>query len=193
MRSADAAVALARRATVRIPSAQQGTLRLADDYQASPLARFHRTYYECCEEPKEEDVRPVLPPCAARVLENPHCALLQPAGIQHIVRVLMALGWPPRPIARLIQSKFEEDHGWGERWSFYNPAVRADFYTRLFAGMVACGQDGLADFNSVSHIEKEYCSDAVCGCDLRVYRRSLEERKDHERLGGRPFNRLFSA
>ncbi len=50
-----------------------------------------------------------LPPCARRILTQPNDALLKPAGIRHVVRSLLALGWHPRHIAGLIRSKYERD------------------------------------------------------------------------------------
>lgn len=192
MRDPAAAAKLARRAPAKIPDASDGTARLAEAYRGSDLAHFHRRYYAAGAR-RAEAAPPSLPPCAAKILERPNDLLLQPAGIQHLVRILLAFGWAPRDVAKLIQGKFEEDHGWGARWETYDPARRADFYTRLFAGAIACQSDRLVDLNSVSHIEKGCCSPAECACDLSVFRRSLEERVIHERLGRRPFNRLLLA
>jgi hypothetical protein len=191
MRDPTAVKQLATRASASIPDASLGTSRLTECYGRSELARFHRRYYSAADDRHGE--MPELPPCAEKILQCPNDLLLQPAGIQHIVRVLLALGWNPRCIARLIWEKFGEDHAWGERWNIYDPARRADFYTRLFSGALVTGADGMVDLNSVSHIEKGCCSAAECACDLSVFRRSLEERLTHERLGRRPFNRLFSA
>ena len=51
---------------------------------------------------------------------------------------MLALGWHPRHIAGLICSKYDRDFGWTQ---FVNvdPATRADFYTRVFAGLFAAG------------------------------------------------------
>jgi hypothetical protein len=70
----------------------------------------------------------------------PNDRLLKPAGIQLVTRVLLADGWHPRHIAGLIRSKFENPiFGWGVDWHDYEPSTRADFYTRLFAGLWATG------------------------------------------------------
>lgn len=61
------------------------------------------------------------------------------------MRILLALGWHPRHIAGLIRSKYERDYGWGERWSHDEVSSRADFYTRVFAGLVLVGQDELQE------------------------------------------------
>jgi hypothetical protein len=53
--------------------------------------------------------------------------------------------------------------------------VRADFYTRLFAGLLAVGRDQLVDFNCVSTQEKGLCPGVPCGWDLRTLRESLLE------------------
>lgn len=197
MRDAGKAAQLAKRASVCIPEAALGTSRFVRAYSDSRLAQFHLDYYEAGRSATESaaggGIEAALPRCARKILQHPNDLLLQPGGMQHIVRTLLALGWRPRNIARLIQRLFEEDHNWGERWKIYEPARRADFYTRLFSGAVFCGYDGLVDFNSISHIEKGYCSVEECECDLSVFRRSLQERLTYERLGCRPFNRLFSS
>jgi hypothetical protein len=46
-------------------------------------------------------------------------------------------GWHPRHVAGLIRSKFERDYGWGDHWLDYSPAMRADFYVRIFASTAA--------------------------------------------------------
>jgi hypothetical protein len=53
---------------------------------------------------------------------------------------MLSLGWHPRHIAGLIRSKYERDYGWGGKWHRYDATSRADFYTRLFAGLFMTGQ-----------------------------------------------------
>jgi hypothetical protein len=99
-----------------------------------------------------------LPPCARHLMVFPNDLLLKPAGIQLVTRSLLALNWHPRHIAGLIRSKFEDPaHGWGIDWRDYEPATRADFYTRLFAGLHLTGVDQLIDFNCTSTQEKSFC------------------------------------
>jgi hypothetical protein len=105
---------------------------------------------------------------------------------------MLALGWHPRHIAGYIRSKYEKDYNWGVHWSKYDPGTRADFYVRIFTGLFVLGSDDLVDFNCKSMMEKGYCFPPEGGCeDLERYRVSLLERRDHERLASRPFNRLF--
>lgn len=174
--------ALARRACVRIPLQEEGTARLLEAYLASRLRRFHEHYYSTCHDPRESwprtyDRTPTasLPGCARHLLEWPNDLLLKPAGMQLVTRVLLAEGWHPRHIAGLIRSKFENPvHGWGVDWSCYEPATRADFYTRLFAGLLATGVDRLVDFNCVSTREKGFCfPDAGGDCRLEALRARL--------------------
>ena len=98
--------------------------------------------------PETYDRQPleILPACARVALETPNDLLLRPAFIRRLVRVMLALGWHPRHIAGLICSKYRRDFGWTQ---FVNvdPATRADFYTRVFAGLFAAGTDDLVDFN----------------------------------------------
>jgi hypothetical protein len=166
---------LARRASTRIPLQEEGTARLLETYLKSPLRQFHRHYYSTTHDPRASwphtyDHTPLnpLPPCVRILLEWPNDRLLKPAGIQLLTRTLLADGWHPRHIAGLIRSKFENPvHGWGDVWTDYEPGTRADFYTRLFAGLVATGLDRLVDFNCTSTQEKGFCpGPAAGGCTL---------------------------
>ena len=169
----DAIRALARRAGTGIPLQEAGMGRLLDDYLRSPLCAFHREFYAI---PQDHPAQwaasyhqfPVhsLPPCAAHVLEEPNDWLLKPSGIQLVTRCLLAIGWHPRHIAGLVRSKFANPaYQWGDRWRFYDPALRAEFYVRLFSGEIATGLDGGVDFNCVSQQEKQFCWNPS-GCSL---------------------------
>ena len=179
----EAVIELARRATVQIPDQAAGTCRLVSSYLRSRLARFHSQYYlaehDCPESwPDGYDRTPLetLPLCVSRILQQPNDLLLRPAGIQHVVRTLLAKGWHPRHIAGLIRSKYERSFGWGERWYVYDATSRADFYVRLFAGLIADGLDPLIDFNCRSTVEKGYCCAPFCGEILEQCRLGLVER-----------------
>jgi hypothetical protein len=102
--------------------------------------------------------------------------LLKPAGIQHVVRMFLADGWHPRHIAGLIRSKYERNFGWGDQWYLYDAATRADFYVRLFSGMMITGVDELVDFDCLSTQQKGYCGTAECNVNLEGYRRRLFQR-----------------
>jgi hypothetical protein len=174
---------LAKRASTEIPDAERGMEQLIADYCGSKLARFHRYFYECEHDPPEEwphtyDVTPLdcLPRCVRRLLEEPNDLLLKPAGIQHLVRTLTAEGWHPRHIAGLIRSKYERDYHWNPGWLVYDASLRADFYVRLFAGLMADGLDPLIDFNCKSTQEKGYCCWQGCGEILESHRKRLEQR-----------------
>lgn len=156
---------LARRACVRIPEQSAGTARLLADYLGSPLRQFHEYFYVDQHDAKERwhetyDRTPLdsLPPCARHLLVWPNDLLLKPAGIQLLTRCLLAEQWHPRHIAGLIRSKYENPaFNWGVSWSDYVPAIRADFYTRLFAGLHATGLDPLIDLNCTSTQAKGFC------------------------------------
>ncbi len=189
MRDLDGAAELARSVDVTIPDASEGMISLLDEYQASPLAEFHRGY-----DALDESARPSLsdlPPCAQRLLDHPNDLLLKPAGIQHLVRVLLALGWHPRHITELVSSTYRQDHGWVRDIHFHEAECRAEFYTRLFAGLFATGRDDLVDFNCRSAQEKRYCETDPCGRSLDPLRDSLLARRTHGRLARRPLNGLF--
>lgn len=169
---------LAERACVRIPLEENGTTCLLEEYLASRLRRFHEYFYSTGHDTREAwpgtyDRTPLetLPHCARHLLEQPNDLLLKPAGIQLVTRVLLAAGWHPRHIAGLIRSKFENPaFGWGVSWKDYEPATRADFYTRVFAGLLHTGLDRLVDFNCTSTQEKGFCfppAEGTCGMGLR--------------------------
>ena len=175
--------ALARRAGVNIPLQERGTARLMDDYLRSALCAFHRSFYAISQDHPSQwadgyDMTPLetLPPCAAHVLTQANDLLLKPSGIQLVTRWLLALGWHPRHIAGLVRSKFANPaFGWGEKWREYDPAMRAEFYVRLFAGQIATGLDAGVDFNCVSQQEKQFCWNP-CGCSLEPFRAALDSR-----------------
>ncbi len=189
---------LAQCASARIPDQTKSMENLIAEYQQSPLAKFHDWFYSeeprpAAEWPETYDRTPVepLPMCVRQVLDHPNDRLLKPGNLERVIRVMLSLGWHPRHIAGLIQSKFERDHGWGDQWCGYDAATRADFYTRMFAGLFATGHDDLVDFNCQSAKEEKHCSATDCPYNLATYQKSLIERRNYERLACRPFNRLF--
>ena len=174
---------LASRACVRIPEQSQGTAHLWQEYLSSPLRRFHEYFYsarhdskECWNETYDRTPVEALPPCARHIVTWPNDLLLKPAGIQLVTRCLLADGWHPRHIAGFIRSKFENpEFNWGVNWNAYVPAIRADFYTRLFAGLHATGLDALVDLNCTSTREKGFCfPPAQTGCELESTRQKLQ-------------------
>jgi hypothetical protein len=182
MRDAGETWKLAARASVNIPDRSEGVARLVAAYEGSPLRRFHLWFYSTAHDPPAQwphgyDRVPLsaLPPCGRAPLEQPNPLLLKPARIQHVVRILLARGWHPRHIAGLIRSKYERNHGWGQAWYRYDATSRADFYVRLFAGLIATGRDGLVDFNCRSAQEKGFCTDGLCTGNLTDLRDALLE------------------
>jgi hypothetical protein len=197
MREAQLTVKLAACASSEIPDATPGTRKLLRVYEKSKLAKFHAFFYSQEQHsaelwPETYDRQPleVLPACARVALEMPNDLLLRPAFIRRLVRVMLALGWHPRHIAGLICSKYGRDFDWTQ---FVNvdPATRADFYTRVFSGLFAVGTDDLVDFNCASAQEQGTCTFSNCGFNLRNFRESALERRAHDKLAHRPFNRLL--
>ncbi len=197
MRDPQLTVKLAARASSEIPDATPGTGKLLRAYEKSKLAEFHAFFYSQEQHPWElwpetYDQQPleILPACARVALEMPNDLLLRPAFIRRLVRVMLALGWHPRHIAGLICSKYQRDFGWTQ---FVNvdPATRADFYTRVFSGLFAVGTDDLVDFNCVSAQEQGTCTLSNCGFNLLNFKESALERRAHDKLAHRPFNRLL--
>jgi hypothetical protein len=197
MRDPQLTAELAAHANMTIPDATRGTGKMLDDYKRSKLAKFHEWFYSQEQHPAElwpetYDRQPmeILPACARVALEIPNDLLLRPAFIRRLVRVMLALGWHPRHIAGLICSKYRRDFDWTQ---FVNvdPATRADFYTRVFAGLFAAGTDDLVDFNCASAEEQGTCAFSTCGHNLLDFKESALERRKHDKLAHRPFNRLL--
>lgn len=167
----------ARHTRASLPNIAGGLRRLLNAYSASALAKFHRAFYAelRSDVARTRGVDPAsLPPCVAAGLTRPNDLLLKPEHIQHLVRGLMSIGWRPAGIARLVQSAYEADHGWGDRWTArMDVRTRAEFDVRVFAGLVATGVDPLIDFNCVSAQEKDICPRVGCRYDLRVDRDRL--------------------
>lgn len=193
-------IRLAAQVTTSIPDQADGTLALIEDYEKSELADFHRSFYEISETEAQQAAQELektsttaVPLCTQWVLDHPNDWLLRPAILQHVTRVLVAVGWHPRVIAELIRNRYELDYGWGEFWTTHNASWRALFYTRIFSGLIATGLDSLVDFNCVSQREKGQCMIADCSQNLAVYRDLILTRRQHERLVGRHFNRMFLA
>jgi hypothetical protein len=82
-------------------------------------------------------------------------------------------------------------NGWGGEWFFYDASTRADFYTRVFSGLIKLGQDDSKTFDCVPVGESLCCNSKQQNCKLENFKRSLLERLRYERLAGRPFNGLF--
>jgi hypothetical protein len=198
MRNLELAAELASRAPSQIPDQTVQMLDLIRAYEISPVCDYHQWFYSQEHEPAELWTRTydrtpldILPPCCRFILQNPNDLLLKPAGIRQVVRVFLSLGWHPREIAGLIRSKYERNYGWGREWYFYDAATRADFYSRIFSGLIKLGFDNLEHFGCIPVQESKYCNDKQYSCNLECYKQSLIERLRYERLASRPFNGLF--
>lgn len=198
LHEASRAVATARCVSTRIPLMDEGMENLISHYLGSPLRIFHEFFYSRHQTAFEEwpsgpEGFPLeqLPPCAQMVLSHPNDLLLKPWGIRLVTRSLLALGWHPRHISGLVRTRFEGDYGWGERWTTYDPGLRADFYTRIFAGLFMAARDDLVDFNCTSSKEERTCLVEDCHANLAWYRDSALARRRYGYLADRPFNRLF--
>ena len=197
MRDPRLATNLAAQVSTKIPKATHAAGKLLRDYWNSKLAEFHVEFYSQEQHPAQlwpetydRLALELLPACARIALEQPNDLLLRPAYIRRVVRVLLSLGWHPRHIAGLICSKYCRDFGWTQ-FIDVDPATRADFYTRVFSGLFATGVDDLADFNCVSAQEQSTCTFSNCGFNLLNFKESALERRAHDKLAHRPFNRLL--
>ena len=174
MRDPDAVLEIAQHVSAAIPDQSEAMEELLDNYEHSELAIFHDQFYmQLREGTSLPNCSIPTPPCAQFLLEKPNDWLLKPAALQHIVRVLTAIGWSPSSIAHRICASYSKDCDWGNTWDRLEPCSRAIFYTRLFAGMIATGLDKLIDFNCVSHQEKGYCMIPDCSSNLILYRDML--------------------
>lgn len=125
-----------------IPDATEETANLVREYESSALRRFHDFFYSRKHDPVPSwphtyDRTPLekFPQPVRDALLFPNDLLLRPGTIRAVTETLVAQGWHPRHVAGLIRSKFERDYGWGEQWRDYSPAMRADFYVRIFSGL----------------------------------------------------------
>lgn len=198
MRNLELAAELASRAPSQIPDQTIQMLELIHAYETSPVYDYHKWFYAEEQEPADLWTRTydrtpldILPPCSRFILQNPNDLLLKPAGIRQVVRVMLSLGWHPRQIAGLIRSKYERNYGWGREWYFYDAATRADFYSRIFTGLIKLRLDNLKHFDCTPVRESQYCINKQYSCNLECFKQSLIERLHYERLAGRPFNGLF--
>lgn len=167
----------ARGCKTEIPESEGGFGSLIASYKRSALFQFHKEFDACEHDPPQKwpdtyDAMDInrLPPCVRLALSKPNDNILKPTNLQILSRVLTKMGWHAKHIAGLVRSKLERDFGWGNTWLRYDAASRADFYVRMFAGMLATGLDGEEDLNCVSHQEKGYCVQPNCGFNLADYR-----------------------
>ncbi len=149
MRDLDKAAEGAAHADCRIPDGSTGTERLLDLYLHSELRGFHDRYYAQEHEPTDRwpstyDRMPLerLSGFLQGALRNPNDQLLKPRILKDLTTELLGQGWHPRHIAGLVRSKYERDYGWLNEWYVYDAATRADFYIRLFSGLVEVGPPG---------------------------------------------------
>ena len=197
MRDPAAVTSLAANSCTKIPDASESMEKLIADYANSNVAKFHDWFYsqeqhepERWNETYDRFPLEAVPACARMILEQPNDFLLRPARIRQLVRVMLALGWHPRHIAGLIHSKYARPFGWTQ-FKGYDRATRADFYTRIFAGLFVTGRDDLVDFNCISAQEQRVCPFSNCGFNLVDFKRSALNRRAHDQLAHRPFNRLL--
>lgn len=156
-----------------IPDVAPGVARIIEEYRHSHLAAVRARYHVDLESPSAEREPGPLPPCASRALDEPDDRLLQPAFLQQLTRVLMAEGWRPADIARLVYDRYEDTPGWDAQWSRRDRWTRAVFDVGVFAALVETGLDEGLDFNCVSAREKGLCPGTGCAFNLSAIREQL--------------------
>lgn len=151
-----------------LPDVAIGLVRLLDEYRSSRLAAFHRSYFEelAGEPGAEAPPAPSLPPCVTWPLDTPNDRLLQPAFIQQVTRALVAHGWTPGAIARLVYERYCAGAAWGDHWARRDRWTRASFDVGVFAALIYTGLDEGLDFNCVSAQEKGVCPGTGCAFNL---------------------------
>ncbi|MEW5897404.1 MAG: hypothetical protein AB1668_06940 [Nanoarchaeota archaeon] len=160
--------------STQIPFIGRGLERLISDYRSSPLFQFHREFDEVEHDSPEVWHRTYdqfpgtekLPPCIGIPVSQPKPELLKPTNIQTLVRYMIRKGWHPKHIAGWLRSRYERDYGWGDIWHKLDAATKANFWVRVYAGLIKTGADQMVDFNCVSHQEKKYCPQPWCGFNL---------------------------
>lgn len=169
------AARLASSTSTRIPDAPGEDLRWVESYRRSRLARFHRDFDEGRhDEPATWSATydrldlSRVPACVRLPLEWPNPLLLQPVFLRTVTLALWGMGWHPRSIAGLVRSKYERDYGWGDQWYRYSAAARADFYVRLFAGLLVDGLEERSEFSCESQRGRGVCANTGCGYDLEA-------------------------
>lgn len=168
-----AAARLAESVSVRLPDVCEATEWL-QSYGDSRLARFHRRFDSATTSPSSlaadayAHIDPrALPKCVRLALASPNPGLLVPIALRAVTLVLWSRGWPLRRVADLVRSRYDAEHGWGGLWRRYEPAARADFYVRLFAGLVVDELDEAAGFTCASQQERGGCPGGDCGHELK--------------------------
>jgi hypothetical protein len=168
---AGAAAALASSSSSAIPEAASAP-RWIRAYADDVLAWFHRRMDEAGRRPagviaEYARIPPErLPLCVRRALETPNPSLLVPANLRTVTLVLWSRGWHPADIAALVAARFRSGEGWGGLWQRYDPAARARFYVRLFAGAVAAGIDPPDSFTCCAQQARGACPGGLCGHEL---------------------------
>jgi hypothetical protein len=143
MRDLGRAAELASRTSCLIPECSAGLDGLVSLYLRSELRGFHDEFYAEEHDPPDRwsstyDQAPTwrYPPYIRYILEHPNDALLSPGPVRQLVAFLLQEGWHPRHIAGLIRSKYERDYGWLNQWYVYDAGMRADYHTRVMAGLM---------------------------------------------------------
>jgi hypothetical protein len=158
MRDLGEAAKVASHTNCLIPDCSLGMDGLTSLYLHSELREFHDWYYSEEHDPIEQwpftyDRTPTwrFPPYIRYILENPNDSLLNPGPVRQLIAFLLEEGWHPRHIAGLIRSKYERDYGWLNQWYVYDAGMRADYHTRVMAGVMKMGLDNLADLHAGVH------------------------------------------
>ena len=152
----DSAREYAATAPAIIPKASKGWRKLLDDYRESSLFAFHRQFDAVSHDPEKRWKETYLkcdlqkmPACVAMPLMNANPWLLMPTNIQTVCRYFYAAGWHPKHIGGLIRAYYSQGPYWPVSWTKYNAETRANFWTRVYCGMIVTGTNDLEDFETL--------------------------------------------
>lgn len=177
-----------------IPDESVPMMTLLVDYTDSALEESHQWFYSLDQHGPgawgatyDRGMAQIVPECCRRALESGP-TLLQPAVLQNVVRVMLAMGWHPQHIAGLVRSRYERNASLGDRWSLGCAGAYAEFYVRAFTGNCVVGGDNLSDLSCWEANEKGICPSCECSADLEYYRDQLMSSSRFS-LSGRPWGR----
>lgn len=135
----DAAIEHSKYHTGYIPFANEGIVRLVEEYESSPLKKFHDYchYGENDLAPGEATHRALndssLSDKTKSVVANPNPRMLRPIDMRLFVHNLRDNFWHPKHIKCLMTDKYRENHGWSMNFFKYSPEKKAWAFARQYA------------------------------------------------------------
>jgi hypothetical protein len=171
---------LAKDVNCNIPINDESIQKLIIDYKNDKLYKFHKDFdlvyhdhFTVWNNTYDKFDLNLVPICLRDAIINPNPALLKPTLIKHLTRVFTSLSWHPKHIAGFLRSKYERDYNWETNWGKYDATLRANFWIRIYYGIMYCNLDNLDDFNCSYFQNLGFCPEKFCGYDLTHYKENL--------------------